>query len=102
MYYRVSRRTFLAAAGGSVASTFMAGGTARAREGQVGTRPPNLIVIMADDLGAKELSCYGNRVHQTPHLDGLGRRRRQIRDLLRDPHLPPNTADDDDRAVWLP
>ncbi|HQM99528.1 MAG TPA: sulfatase-like hydrolase/transferase [Candidatus Hydrogenedentes bacterium] len=71
MYYRVSRRTFLAAAGGGVASTFMASGTARAREGQRGTRPPNLIVIMADDLGAKDLSCYGNRVHQTPHLDGL-------------------------------
>ena len=36
-------------------------------------RPPNLIVIMADDLGAKELSCYGNPKHQTPHLDKLAR-----------------------------
>jgi len=36
-------------------------------------RPPNLIVIMADDLGAKELACYGNAEHQTPHLDGLAR-----------------------------
>ncbi len=34
-------------------------------------RPPNLILIMADDLGAKELSCYGNTKHHTPHLDGL-------------------------------
>jgi len=34
---------------------------------------PNLILIMADDLGAKELSCYGNREHQTPHLDRLAR-----------------------------
>lgn len=32
---------------------------------------PNLIVIMADDLGAKELSCYGHPEHQTPHLDRL-------------------------------
>ena len=32
---------------------------------------PNLIVIMADDLGAKELSCYGHPQHQTPHLDRL-------------------------------
>lgn len=32
---------------------------------------PNLIVIMADDLGAKELSCYGHPLHQTPHLDRL-------------------------------
>ena len=34
-------------------------------------KPPNLIVIMADDLGAKELGCYGNKAHRTPHLDRL-------------------------------
>jgi arylsulfatase A-like enzyme len=32
---------------------------------------PNLIVILADDLGAKELGCYGNKEHRTPHLDKL-------------------------------
>ena len=32
---------------------------------------PNLIFIMADDLGAKELSCYGNKEHLTPNLDRL-------------------------------
>ena len=36
-------------------------------------QPPNLIVIMADDLGAKELSCYGHPTHRTPHLDQLAR-----------------------------
>jgi arylsulfatase A len=36
-------------------------------------RPPNLILILADDLGAKELSCYGNTEHDTPHLDRLAR-----------------------------
>ena len=34
-------------------------------------RPPNLIVILADDLGAKELGCYGNKEHRTPNLDRL-------------------------------
>jgi arylsulfatase A len=36
-------------------------------------RPPNLVVIMADDLGAKELSCYGHEKHRTPNLDRLAR-----------------------------
>lgn len=34
-------------------------------------RPPNFIVILADDLGAKELGCYGSQRHQTPHLDRM-------------------------------
>ena len=36
-------------------------------------RAPNLILIMADDCGAKELACYGHPTHQTPHLDALAR-----------------------------
>lgn len=31
----------------------------------------NFVVIMADDLGAKELGCYGHPDHRTPHLDSL-------------------------------
>ena len=37
------------------------------------TRKPNLVVIMADDLGYGELSCYGNNNYKTPHLDALAR-----------------------------
>lgn len=32
---------------------------------------PNFLIIMADDLGAKELACYGHPTHRTPHLDRL-------------------------------
>lgn len=32
---------------------------------------PNLIWIMADDLGYGELGCYGQQVIQTPHLDRM-------------------------------
>src|SRR5262245_18694644 len=35
------------------------------------TQRPNLILILADDLGAKELGCYGNQMHRTPQLDRL-------------------------------
>lgn len=39
----------------------------------IGAATPNFVVIMADDLGAGELACYGNRKHRTPHLDELAR-----------------------------
>ncbi len=32
---------------------------------------PNIILILADDLGAKELACYGHKEHKTPHLDRM-------------------------------
>lgn len=32
---------------------------------------PNIIFIMADDLGYGDLGCYGQEVMQTPHIDAL-------------------------------
>ncbi len=32
---------------------------------------PNVIFVLADDLGWAELGCYGNRFNETPHLDRL-------------------------------
>ena len=34
-------------------------------------RQPNVIFILADDLGYSELGCYGNDFHETPSLDAL-------------------------------
>jgi hypothetical protein len=32
---------------------------------------PNVIYIMADDLGWGDLSCYGRKEYKTPNLDWL-------------------------------
>ena len=32
---------------------------------------PNVIVIMADDLGAEGLGCYGSTIYSTPNLDRM-------------------------------
>lgn len=34
---------------------------------------PNIVFIMADDLGWAELGCYGQRVIRTPNIDSLAR-----------------------------
>jgi len=37
------------------------------------TRKPNIIFILADDLGWAELGCYGNTFNETPNLDRLAK-----------------------------
>src|SRR6187549_3272847 len=61
---RVTRREFVATA---------AGAAALARTGRLGAAPkrPNVLFILADDLGYGDLSCYGRPDYRTPVLDGL-------------------------------
>ena len=34
------------------------------------TSPPNIVIIMTDDMGFSDLGCYGSEI-ETPNLDGL-------------------------------
>jgi len=34
-------------------------------------RPPNVLFILVDDFGARDLGCYGSTLYETPHVDRL-------------------------------
>jgi arylsulfatase len=42
-------------------------------------RPPNIVLIMADDLGVGDLGCYGQKIIRTPRIDALAREGLQMR-----------------------
>ena len=75
---RLDRRTFLRqsagiAAAAAVPPAFLACGPEQARPPAGRATGPNLIYIMADDLGYADTSLYGRREYQTPVLDQLAR-----------------------------
>lgn len=67
---KMSRRGMLA---GSVAlGALLPMGCVPAVEAST-AKKPNILFIMADDLGYADLSCYGRREYQTPVIDSLAR-----------------------------
>lgn len=60
---------FLILAGGAAAAT-----TACTPHAVEQTRLPNIVFILADDLGWGDLGCYGQQRFQTPNIDSLALR----------------------------
>jgi arylsulfatase A-like enzyme len=61
----ISRRKFIKT---SMAGAILAGTT---RIALPKNRPPNVLFILADDLGYGDLSCFGRQDYDTPNLDRL-------------------------------
>lgn len=66
----ISRRGFLATA----AASALWPGVAAARSGGGGSRPPNVVYIICDQMRADALGMLGNPNAHTPHLDRLAAR----------------------------
>ena len=66
-----TRRDFIKAAGFGLVSWAMSG--AVAKPSSPDGKKPNIVFILADDLGWAELGCYGNTFNETPNLDKLAK-----------------------------
>jgi arylsulfatase A-like enzyme len=54
---------------------------------------PNIVVIVADDLGYGDLSCYGSKVITTPRIDGMAREGLRFTDFyVASPFCSPSRA----------
>lgn len=65
-HFRLTRRSAMIGGAAASAMATPAFGHARARQ-------PNILFIMADDLGYGDLSCYGRTEYVTPAIDSLAR-----------------------------
>ena len=55
-----------------VAAATVCAGLAHAQTGS-DTRKPNVVIIFVDDLGWKDLGCYGSTFYETPNIDRLAK-----------------------------
>jgi len=59
---------------------------------QTESRPPNVVLIVADDLGWTDLSSYGSRYYETPNIDRLASEGMRFTSAYACPNCAPTRA----------
>jgi len=67
----MNRREFMKLAGVGLVGPAALGRSASAGTAPDGARPLNFVFFLIDDLGQRDLGCYGSTVYETPHIDRL-------------------------------
>ena len=90
----LNRREFLSLVAGSAAAavTSFTGCNGQFSRARHPAKRPNIIFIMADDLGPEWLSCYGGEEMKTPNLDNLAREGMQFSNAYSMPQCTPTRA----------
>ncbi|HKJ69017.1 MAG TPA: arylsulfatase [bacterium] len=84
----VSRRHFLRTVGLATLSVTAAGLYGRAQNPM---HRPNILLILADDMGYSDLGCYGGEIN-TPHLDSLAEQGLQFTQFYNNAKCAPTRA----------
>src|SRR5687767_13554918 len=77
----MTRRSFLAQSAAALAAP-----------AQTAVRPPNIVVILADDQGWADLGCYGSPHIRTPNIDRMAREGVRFTDFYAQPMCGPSRA----------
>jgi arylsulfatase A-like enzyme len=56
-------------------------------------RPPNILLILADDVGAGDIGCYGGGLVDTPHIDALAREGMRFETCWATPRCSPSRVE---------
>ena len=86
-----TRREFLQTGLYAGAGTFMPWSSQPASAEPHAGRRPNIVFILADDMGFSDLGCYGSEI-ETPHIDELARGGLRFSDFHNSPRCCPSRA----------
>lgn len=66
--------------------------TVRGAESPAAAGKPNMILILADDLGYGDIGPYGSKLNRTPHLDRMAREGMKLTSFYANPVCTPSRA----------
>ncbi len=74
------------------AAGLLSAAAATPARGEEGTRKPNVVVILVDDLGYADIGPYGSKLNRTPHLDRMAKEGRKLTSWYAAPVCSPSRA----------
>ena len=89
----MNRREFLKVSAGATAAGIVSDHVVAAEQASspsAGSRP-NIILILADDMGFSDIGCFGSEI-ETPHLDRLASRGIRVSQFYNNPRCCPSRA----------